>query len=175
MRIIKSKKVNNENLKFSIYNYDDYVKLNDLKKADFDKQIKDVLKSISYDFKDIERCQNDIVIVCQNSKSAVVGFIHLLPKDYNNIASQNRFSNSKMYVDYIAVNPNYQGYGIATKLYALAICNLLECKQVVELTAILFDEYSRRAFEKTVKRFNLKTSENALDGSIVAYLLDVQK
>ena len=174
MRILKNKKVKNVNLKFNTYTYSDYSKFDVALKNNFDEQIKNVMKSISYDFKEIERCKNDIVITCQNDKT-IVGFIHLVPSDYYNEASQNRFSIKKMYVDYIAVDPTYQGFGIATNLYKMAINDLAKNGVTKELSAVLLDEYSRRAFTKTAKMFNLKMNDETLDGSIVASFDDLQK
>ena len=174
MRILKNKKVKNVNLEFNTYTFANYSKMDSSSKNSFDEQIENVMKSISYDFKEIERCKNDIVIACQNGK-IIVGFIHLVPFDYYNEASKNRYSTKKMYVDYIAVDPSYQGFGIATNLYKIAINDLVKSGETKELSAVLLDEYSRKAFVKTAKMFNLKMNDATLDGSITASFDDLQK
>lgn len=174
MRILKSKKVKNINLTFHTYKFEDYAKLSIGDKSCFDNELKSVLISIDYGSKEIERCQNDIIIACQNNDK-IVGFIHLLPTNYYKETSVDRFSQEKMYVDYIAVNPKYQGFGIATNLYATAFNVLKEDVKAKELSAVLFDEYSRRAFEKVANNFGFEMKENSLDGTITANMYNLSQ
>lgn len=161
-----------EELNYYEMRYVDYRALDNSAKQKLDGDVQGILKLISYDNKQIERCPNDILFTCQND-SNVVGFAHIVPQNFNCEYLENRFDTQKMYVDYIAVNPQYQGQGIATNLYKLC-AKALKKIGAKELNAVLFDEYSRRAFCKVMKKCGGQLTENAIDGSVSAVFKDMQ-
>lgn len=172
MGIIKNKRINDVSFTFNRINYSDYIALSDNIKQKLDRDIQNIFKSISHDSKQVERCKNDILIACQKDNDTIA-FVHIVPQNFNCEYLESRFDTQKMYVDYIAVNPKYQGLGIATTLYKLSVKTLKQMG-TKELNAVLFDEYSRRAFCKVMKKCGGQLAESALDGSVSAVFQDLQ-
>lgn len=91
----------------------------------------------------------DLTILCFD-RHKLAGFIHILPEANFYEGTIRQAHANEMYVDYIAVAPQYQKQHIATNLYMLSVLEL-EKQNAESLKAVLVDEYSRRAFEKTAE------------------------
>lgn len=172
MEVIKNIKQGNKDFIFKRISYSDYILLSQEEKNILNGCIDDIFRLISYNSKQIERCPNDILLTCQD-KSKIVGFIHIVPQNYNCENLSDRYNTKKMHIDYIAVAPQYQGLGIATALYKLCAKELKK-NGTKELSAVLFDEYSRRAFCKAMGKSSLKLKESVLDGVVSAIFEDKQ-
>ena len=122
------------------------------------EQIDKVMQAVGKPQFDIKFMTGDLTILCLD-KRKVAGFIHILPEDsfYEGVERKER--SDGMYVDYIAVAPQYQHKHIASNLYMLAVMEL-EKQKAETLSAVLLDEYSRRAFEKTAEKRNLEITKS---------------
>ena len=166
MKKLSTRKIKNSTLKFYYTDYGDYVNLSEAEKAKLECSIQRILESVSYKTRQVTRCPNDILLLCDNGVE-IVGFMHIVPEKFNYENEPDRFDARKMYVDYIAVQSNFQGLGIASKLYNLSVAELAK-SNTQKLSAILFDEYSRKAFFKTMQKNGVPIEENLFDGSVTA-------
>lgn len=125
------------------------------------RQIERLMRDIGKPKLDIEFFTGDLTVLCYN-KNHLAGFIHILPEDSFYEGTERKEKSEGMYVDYIAVAPPYQHQHIATNLYLLSVLRLQEM-EVETLSAVLLDEYSRRAFEKTAETRNLELTSTQVN------------
>lgn len=123
--------------------------LNFSDKQHIQNQIRLVMQSIGKPNTEIEFMTGDLTILCFD-KRKLAGFIHILPEASFYQGTTRHDHANDMFVDYIAVAPQYQKQHIATRLYMLSVLEL-EKQNADTLKAVLIDEYSRRAFEKTAQ------------------------
>jgi len=142
-------------MKYVVYREKNFKTLRFVEKVQIKNQIADVLQSINKPDLKIEFLPNHLTVLCYDD-DVLAGFIHVLPNHDENEASKSTPVN--LYVDYIAVAPNYQHQHIASNLYTRAVLEL-EKQKAETLSAVLLDKYSRRAFENTAKAQNLKIAK----------------
>ena len=123
-------------------------------------QIAKIMEAIGKPDFDIKFMTGDLTVLCFD-KRKVVGFIHILPEASFYEGTERKEKSSAMYVDYIAVAPLYQNKHIASNLYLLAVMEL-EKQKAETLSAVLLDEYSRKAFEKTAETRNLGLTKSSV-------------
>ena len=123
--------------------------LNYSDKQHISHQIRLVMQAIGKPNTEIEFMTGDLTILCFD-RHKLAGFIHILPEANFYEGTIRQAHANEMYVDYIAVAPQYQKQHIATNLYMLSVLEL-EKQNAESLKAVLVDEYSRRAFEKTAE------------------------
>lgn len=140
-----------KNMNFEVIKDTDFFEMNTRERDEFYQGVEGVLESVESCEIPVIMQKDNLLIFCKDNEN-VAGFIHITPE-----------KDREMYVNYIAVKKEYQGRGIASKLYKKAIENLQDM-QVDSLYAILFDEYSKKAFCKVGKQKNLAVSEPDFKG-----------
>lgn len=130
-------------------------------KRNINRQIDRLMQEIGKPQLDIAFMTGDLTVLCYD-KHRLAGFIHILPEDSFYEGTTRKEKTEGMYVDYIAVAPQYQRQHIATNLYLLSVLELQKM-EAETLTAVLLDEYSRRAFEKTAETRNLDLTKTKVN------------
>lgn len=121
-------------------------------------QIADIMSAVGRPSHDIVFDKDDLTILCFDERT-LAGFIHILPESFFYEGELGAKYSREMFVDFIAVSPQYQQRHIATDLYMRSI-DVLRQHQAESLKAVLLNEYSRRAFEKTAAAHDLELTRN---------------
>ncbi len=130
-------------------------------KQHLNRQISRLMQDIDKPDLEIKFMTGDFTALCYD-KHRLAGFIHVLPEASFYEGPTRKDHSHEMYVDYIAVAPQYQNKHIATNLYLLAVLQLQKM-EVESLSAVLLNEYSRRAFENTAKTRNLELTQTCIN------------
>lgn len=133
-------------------------------KIDLKLAIQEVLRSVSYADIDVNLRESALLILCHDD-TRLSGFIDIIAEDESTPTAEQ----GRMYVNFIAVHQDYQHQHIAHNLYSMAVAELQKSGDD-SLRAVLFNDFSRQAFESVASAHDLTITECSFDGSETIHL-----